>query len=33
VTIEVTLPAGDDAQVQRALAAFCLRIGRGRDAS
>ena len=29
VAIDVTLPAGDDAAVQEALAAFCLRAARG----
>lgn len=29
VAIEVTLPAGDDDDVQRALAAFCVRAARG----
>jgi len=29
VTIEVTLPAGDDALVQRCLASYCVRAARG----
>ena len=29
VTIEVTLPAGDDETVQRCLAAYCMRAARG----
>jgi len=29
ITVEVTLPAGDDAAVQRSLAEFCIRTARG----
>jgi sirohydrochlorin cobaltochelatase len=32
VAVELTLPAGDDVEVQRALVAFCLRMARGSDA-
>jgi len=29
ITVEVTLPAGDDSSVQRSLAEFCIRAARG----
>jgi hypothetical protein len=32
VAIELTLPAGDDVEVQQALAAFCLRMSQGAEA-